>query len=195
MKKRQPRIARAHHDYQQLELRQLMAGNVVVSLQANSLVVSGDGAANQIQLSGTPDGRVRVTGLTGTNINSGTADFVVDVPVRDVTIQMGNGDDSVDIENLVTTGFLNIDLGSGNDSLEVRDINVRVLNVDGRDGDDVMQFHNTFSHGYITMQGGNGDDAIAITAMATNRGFLVTMDDGADLLAIDNLGVRENLNL
>jgi FKBP-type peptidyl-prolyl cis-trans isomerase len=195
MKKRQSRLAKAHHDYQQLELRQLMAGNVVVSLQANSLVVSGDGAANQIQLSGTPDGRVRVTGLTGTNINSGTAAFVVDVPVRDVTVQMGNGDDSVDIENLVTTGFLNVDLGSGIDSLEVRDINVRVLNVDGRAGNDVMQFHNTFSHGYITMQGGDGNDAIAVTAMATSRGFLVTMENGADLIAIDNLGVRENLNL
>lgn len=190
---RRTRISRAHNDYQQLEQRQLLAGNIAVSFQENSLLITGDTSANQIQVTGTPDGLVQVTGLTGTSINSGSSPFQTGAPVQNVTIQLGTGNDTVNVHGLVATGFLNIDLAAGTDLSRISDSNIRVLNIDGREGDDVMHFHNVFSHGFITLQGQAGSNTMAVTNMATNRGLIVTTEGGSDTFAIDNLGVRDDL--
>jgi FKBP-type peptidyl-prolyl cis-trans isomerase len=193
--RRKRRIKRTNFGYQPLESRQLLAGDVSVSLDVDNLQISGDSAANEIRLSGTPDGRLQVIAVTGTTINGGTTAFDVGVAVRNVTISLGDGNDRLTIENLVSTGILSIDLGAGDDNSQIRDINVRVLNVNGQAGNEVMQFHNTFSLGNITLEGQAGDDTFSITAMATSRGLVLDSGAGADTIGVDDLGVRDNLIL
>jgi FKBP-type peptidyl-prolyl cis-trans isomerase len=193
MMQRRKRTTPSGHDYQQLESRQLLAGNVNVTLQGDILQINGDFADNEIHVTGISNGRAQVFGLGGTTINGGNSGFVSSGPVRNVSMQMGNGDDSVTVENLVLSGFIDVDLGVGNDSLTLRHMNVRSLNVNGRAGDDVIQIHSVYSRDYIIIQTHEGDDTISITSMATNRGVLIDTGDGADTIAIGHFGARANV--
>jgi FKBP-type peptidyl-prolyl cis-trans isomerase FkpA len=192
MTNRRKKTIQTSLDYQRLEQRQMLAGNVAVSLQGDILTITGDGSSNEIRVTGTSTGRARVVPVTGTTVNGSSAVFEMGTTVRNVAIQMAGGNDSVTVENLPTPGYLDLDLGIGNDSANIRDINVRTLNVNGRAGNDVVQFGNTFSPGYITIQTHEGDDTLSITSMASNRGVFLDTGEGSDLIAIDNLGMREN---
>jgi FKBP-type peptidyl-prolyl cis-trans isomerase FkpA len=193
MIQRRKRTAPSGFDYQRLESRQLLAGNVTVSLQGDVLQINGDAASNEIRVTGIANGRAQVIAGAGTTINGGTAIFVSSAQVRNVAMQMGAGNDSVTVENLPINGYVDLDLGVGGDTANLRNLNVRALNVNGRAGNDVIQFHHVFSRDYIMIQTHEGDDTLSITSMATNRGVLIDTGEGADLIAISHLGARANL--
>lgn len=192
MMKRPTRTTPSALDYQRLENRELLAGNVTVSLQGDLLQITGDGGSNEIQVFGIANGRAQVFGLAGTAIN-GQGSFVANAPVRNVSLQMGGGDDSVLVENLVMTGYIDADLGAGNDSLNLRHNNVRAVAVNGRAGDDLVQIHSVYSKDYVLLQTHEGDDTISMTSMATRRGVLIETGEGSDTLAIDHLGAGANV--
>jgi FKBP-type peptidyl-prolyl cis-trans isomerase FkpA len=193
MIKRRKRTTPFSSEYQQLESRQLLAGNVSVSLQGDVLQILGDGGDNEIQVFGIANSRAQVFGLGGTTINGGNSGFVSSGPVRNVSMQMGNGDDSVLVENLVLTGFIDVDLGLGNDSLNLRHNNVRALAVNGRAGDDIIQIHSVYSRDYVLLNTHEGDDIISITSLGTRRGVVIDTGEGADTLAIGHLGAGANV--
>lgn len=181
--------------YQILEPRKLLAGDVTVSVDGSALRVFGDGDANQIQIIGSPDGSAIVSGLDGTTINGGTAEFSADAGLRTTQIQMGDGNDEVEIRGLVLQSALTVRTGSGDDSTDIQHINVRGIEVSGNDGNDVMQFDNVFSRRSIVIRGNDGDDTVAIGAMAANRDGVIDTGNGNDSLAVDNLGIKENMSL
>ena len=79
-------------EFQKLEDRNLLAGDVTVFIDSSSLFVTGDAQANQIQIVGTLNGSARVIGLDGTTINGGTAAFEGNFPgLRSATVNLGGG--------------------------------------------------------------------------------------------------------
>lgn len=181
--------------YQVLESRKLLAGDVTVSVNGSALEVLGDGDANQIQIVGSPDGSAVVIGLNDTTINGGSADFVTGADLRTAQIQLGDGNDEVDIRGLVLDNALTVRTGDGDDRAEIQHINARGIEVSGNDGSDVLQLDNVFSRRSIVILGGDGDDTVAIGAMAAERNGVIDTGSGDDILAADNLGIRENMTL
>ncbi len=181
--------------YQILEPRKLLAGDVTVTVDGSALRVVGDADANQIQIIGRADGSAVVTGLDGTTINGGSAEFSADADLRTAQIELGDGNDEVEIRGLVLRNALTVRTGGGSDSTDIQHINVRGIEVSAEDGNDVLQFDNVFSRSSIVILGGDGDDTVAIGAMAANGDGVINTGNGNDSLAVDNLGIKENMNL
>ncbi len=98
---------------ERLEPRTCMAGNVTASLAGGILTLTGDSLANEIQAYQTAPGSYRIVGNPGTTVN-GAAFVNVSGVTGDVNINLGNGDDFVQLM-LVAPKNLNIDMGTGND--------------------------------------------------------------------------------
>lgn len=88
-----------------LENRQLLAGDVMVEVSRGNLMVVGDEADNHIHISsGHNSGEYVIVGLpspdgSGTTINGQTEPLVVNDAVRNVRVATGEGRDIVDISN------------------------------------------------------------------------------------------------
>lgn len=106
-----------------LEDRKLMAVNVVVS--GGDLIINGDGASDQVQLSKLTNGAVRVQGLNGTAINGFS--YVDRFFNDDLTVNLGNGNNVLKIldgNGGVSADFVDIKTGSGADTLTIQRLNV-----------------------------------------------------------------------
>jgi hypothetical protein len=159
-----------------LESRQLLAGNVFVTVDGGDLIVTGDARANEIQIlqalqNGEPiPGQYVITGLNNTTINNQPADRFTDV-TDDFIIKLNGGNDILAMGNGTTADFvipddLEIDTAEGNDVLRLDRIDV---------GDDA------------TINTGNGADSLS---MALRVGFL-PRDNGDNSLFI-NTGARSD---
>ena len=124
----------AEFQVESLEDRQMLAGDVDVFVRGNNLVISGDGADNNIEVISS-EGLVQVVGNGETTVNGGDTALNVD-DVRNLTIRMNGGDDNV-IVSIRPNGNLNFRGGAGNDHIDV--------NGAGNN---------------LTMRGGTGDDAL-----------------------------------
>lgn len=181
--------------YQRLEARQLLAGDVSVSLESGVLNVSGDSLANEVQIVGTATGGATVVATAGTTINNNVAPIVVASGIQHVNVRLNGGNDAVDISGLLLADGLTVDGQDGNDRINIHDLNIRFLDANGGSGNDVLEFHNTYSRRDINIRGQNGDDTVSITAMAADRHFHLDTGNGSDTIAIDNLGVRRSIYL
>ena len=115
-----------------LENRELMAGNVSVSVQNGNLYITGDAARNHVEVRQSSPGVFRVNGVTiggaATKINNATNGVFTTSAVRgNVVISLGGGDDQLNFgtgDNRVINvpNNLSIDMGSGSDFLSIRDV-------------------------------------------------------------------------
>jgi hypothetical protein len=55
--------------FERLELRELMAGNVTAAATSGNLFVTGDNAANLLQMTEVSGNRWKITGLAGTKVS------------------------------------------------------------------------------------------------------------------------------
>jgi hypothetical protein len=117
--------------FEALEERAVMSGNVQVQVIAGDLVVTGDNAANEIEIvsTGVIDG-FKVVGV-GTTINGRSGPFIFDNFdfSDDIQIDMKGGRDIVrmygadaDIGDLDAWNDLTINMGEGNDCLFLKNI-------------------------------------------------------------------------
>jgi hypothetical protein len=115
-----------------LEQRNLLAGDVMVSVSSSGdLLVTGDAEANSVLIA-TGDEGVAIFGLDETDIvwNGESAPFQnVVLPetiaeIRDFRIDMQNGDDTVHVEDVEINRSLKVLLRQGNDSVTMENISV-----------------------------------------------------------------------
>ena len=127
---------------EKLETRQLLTGNVSVSIQNDNLVIDGDADSNEFELTFF-DGDVAVRPLGDTTINGSSDNFVAfpdtNVIPRNVQIRLAGGDDSVVVSrDLIVTKQIRVQGGSGNDTFGVLGAtingNLRVILGSGTDG-------------------------------------------------------------
>jgi len=162
---RQSRSAR----FESLEQRTMMAGDVSVSLTNGSLLISGDVAANGLEIAGLAAGEIRVTGLdaggTATTIN-GVATQTFTGVTGSVVINLGDGNDLVNVHTLFLAGHLVVNAGAGNDTvaLAINAGNVvstaRELVINGDAGNDVIKLHDVYIGTSAIITGGDGADQV-----------------------------------
>lgn len=183
------------HHYQALEARQLLAGDVAVSLSGDTLEIIGDNAANEVRIVGRADGSAQVIAATGTTINGSTSPFSAAAGLKNVNVNLNGGDDVFSVHGLVINSNLNISGGSGADRISISDSNLRDLNFSTNDGNDVASLHNVYARKNIRIETGDNNDTLSITAMAAGGDVMLDTGAGNDTLAIDNLGTKNEIRI
>src|SRR5262245_54209288 len=101
--------------FESLETRQLMAGNVVATFTDQNLVIKEDpaqiGLDNAIKFSNLPGAITRVEGLPtadGTKTLINGEPFMDFQWVRDLTVKLGSGNDRVEVDPLHTPSYAKV---------------------------------------------------------------------------------------
>jgi large repetitive protein len=221
---------------EQLENRQLMAGDVLAQVTGQMLVLWGDAADNGVMLtydsatqkyrvSGQDAGGSPTTingldtslpenvvefsgvrsvyvGLNGGNDNLAVgSDAAVDTVIeRWLTIDMGDGDDTVTLgtsgnpaggaapiaHSLDIGTSLNVNLGAGNDHLSLANTEVGLsLSVLAGDGDDQVDFDTEFT----------GPGGAELFPVHVERNATISLGGGADELTLKNATIRGTLTV
>lgn len=106
--------------FESLEMRSMLAGNVTVQVTDGDLIITGDRSGNEILIEGTGvSGQYLITPSGDTRINGTPAPFVATGVTDDVTIDLAQGADVLQINNASFPDALSIQLGFGRDRLEM----------------------------------------------------------------------------
>ncbi len=168
-----------------LEKRVLMDGDVTATFSTGSdLSVSGDSGDNQVVISRTAAGMIRVAGLDQTKVNGGEfAEFAGDLGDLKVNMRQG-GVDSVAVQGAVQiAGNINARIGDGEFALEGSRGAVDVAgNVNFRGGDegDVNFRNEVVIHGDVLVKTGGAVNAAAELGFAPNLAS-ATFSDPLDI--------------
>jgi large repetitive protein len=144
-------------------------GNVAVRIEDGDLLVRGDGGSNRISVApGSTVGRepadlLFVVGADGTTVN-GEAFVVVQQVDGGFSIEMGGGDDRIDLEDLSgrsAPSFLDVATGAGSDLIGLWDVNVA---------------------GDLVVRTGPGDDAVVGDGITFDRHLRIDLGAGNDRL-------------
>lgn len=172
-----------------LERRLFLSGNVTTTIDEGNLVIRGDVAANAIVVdqAGLAAGQLRITGAGGTTINGKGKPTVVSGITGGVSVAMGDGADSVMLQDMNVTGGIWIDGGAGiniiaTDTMRVGD-SLRVWN-DAPKGD--ITIANTTIASGLQITTGSGGQNIALKAVEVQGETDIGSGDGADVLKIDD---------
>lgn len=148
-----------------LEHRDNPAGTVTSTLVNGVLTITGDDAANQIEIVFPPvssGGGVSISALDGETLNGEGFSGVI----KSIIIDMGGGNDrittSFNSDVNIGTGLIKIDMGDGDNVFDwsnMSSINCGALTYIGGDGDDTVNFGprgNSTISGPITVNGSTG---------------------------------------
>lgn len=168
---------------EKLEERSLMAGNVTANVQSGVLVITGDTADNAITVNWVQannsfqvlsaqanNANTTVNGVDSTAVNPQTFTAVT----KGIRIVMNAGNDTVtfgaaDATAFSVAGFLQIDMGLGNDAVNLGR-NETVAN-------NVTTPENEVSIGtHATIQMGGGNDTVNITNTTVTRDLVIHAD-------------------
>lgn len=154
------------HPIESLEPRRLLAGNIVVSVDANLVAhISGDNKNNEVEITSRPGEGYVVTGLRGTKINGSPAVLIRTTPALKFDILLGNGNDKVSFKGAFGTQDLNILTGNGKD---------------------IVSLSGGTHFGDITIDTGNADDHIILNGIHGTKNLTIRTDNGKDTLAVQS---------
>lgn len=183
--------------FESLEAKQMLAGDVTVAVVGGSLNIVGDELGNQVALtSGETPGSYVIRGLDGTRVTLAGAEappaaegdppatLVVEGVHRNVRIAMGDGDDTVVIDDAAFRGSMRVALGEGADRLAIG------VSPDRPDGPPVeppitdeappAEPPSVVIRGGLTVAAGAGDDTVVANDASIGRHLAIASGDGAD---------------
>jgi hypothetical protein len=183
-----------------LENRNLLAGNVLVSVTAGDLLITGDASSNGVEILPTANaGEYTIKGLflnSATKINGGTAAVTVSGVTDDVNITMKGGHDKLKIGSFARTCLFPDDVtirsDVGNDSVTMQQVTADVLalyqgvDTDPLNNNDSLVM-NTVNLRWADLKLGAGDDYTKIVASKVRQSLLVNAGPGADTMESTNL--------
>jgi protein-disulfide isomerase len=179
------------YNYNQLEPRKMLAGDVQVIVSDAILLVVGDDAANEVQVTQS-GGNYTVTGVD-TTINGGSTPAVVS-GINFVTISMAGGNDIATITDLNVARNLSFYGGDGNDEFVAVNSVARHLHSEGNAGDDVFQLDlTTRKSAYIYL--GTGNDVVSSQSLFAGRNLKVFADDGNDTISAEQVSAGRRLEV
>jgi hypothetical protein len=162
-----------------LEQKQMLAGDVVVSMVHGALQIQGDATANHVAISSGAEGSLVIQGLDGTTVHmaGSTAPapdtgLVVQNVKGDVRVSLGDGDDVVDLHDAMLRHDLTINTGAGADA-----VNVGVASGAAATAEDDAA--NVNVRGSVLIRTGSENDTVNL-ASANIRGVLGIATDGGD---------------
>ena len=188
------RRPRRNLSYGKFEPRTMLAGDVFVAVQDSILLIVGDGQANQVEVSTNSDGSVNVEGVN-TTINGSNGSVSIPADFMHLTVSLGGGNDSFDINGVLVPHHFSIYGGAGNDQLMIESVDSQLMHLEGGAGDDVFGIANSSSlqSSYVYLDA--GDDTLAVDSMESRRNFRVFGHDGNDLITTNALSVSRKLDV
>jgi hypothetical protein len=167
--------------FEQLEPRQLLAGDVAVSVVGSELLIQGDALDNKIMVTaGAEVGSFVVTGVDGTTVHlegQSPAGQVSVTGVRSARIRLGEGSDLVAVVGADFRGSLGIEGGVGDDRVRIGTgdtevnsilpanlaVTVRgLLRVSTGAGEDQVSIDNAMLQGWTSIETGADNDAVSL---------------------------------
>jgi hypothetical protein len=185
---RPARLTRHKLGFDLLEQRELLAGDVTVAVSgAGDLQVTGDAAGNGIAIyRGQQAGQFVVARTDGsTLINGSTAPFVATGVTHDFNIDLGDGNNLLNMFNDVVPNDLIIGsvINTGNNIDNLSNVRVGgVLTVSGGDGNDQLNMFGVTVAGAVAVNQGNGNDAFRSSISNLQSTLTVTMGNGHDVV-------------
>ena len=174
---RKSSFAKKANDYQSLEPRRLLAGNVTV-VENVHLFIRGDGADNQFELA-VNDDELQIVGLNGTTINR-----------QDSYVVEGA---TVTASGVTFEGGLRAHLGPGHDELSLRDVQFESLSlIYGGTGDDTIDVVDSAFIEDVLVQTYDGDDSIAAYGSTFGDTFRAITLDGEDSVTLIDSAIEGN---
>lgn len=179
--------------FERLESRALLAGNVTAQLLGQTAFVNGDSADNSVEIV-VDGGNVVVRGLDDTTINGGTADFVLAAGTaipRDFYSFLGAGNDSLSVDGVTIGRHANIQAGAGNDSVAIMGSSVIGwnLNINGSGGNDTISVQDSNVTGTAKLTGGSGADLMITSGSNVSNHLRVNGGAGDDDVVVDDTQV------
>jgi hypothetical protein len=194
--------------FESLEGRQLMA--VLVNVTGGDLVVTGNGQADQVEITQLAPNLYSVEGQNGTLVNGQASGqfFATD----DIRVNLGGNNDRLTVGDGVNGGFtvlndLVIDMGAGADVVNVNGVTVRDdVSIRTGDGNDNVTFRGTvgsqpnvdFGQNDLFIDTGLRSDTVSVQNTFVRRNIVVntgtdTFGDVVDIL-FANVGNNTNVS-
>ena len=196
--RRRPAARATKINTESLEVRSLLAGNVLASIQAGGLTLQGDNLDNDVRIDFDAT-TFSISGLNGTTIN-GDASFSRPISeisgVNRIGISLGNGNDSLGVfGTLPERGFVGtttVDSGAGNDVLFMDgDINLGGdLNIRTQAGDDVVVLRGS-TVADANIHTGAGNDRVGLLDVTVVDDLFIDASAGADIVGVAGLAVGD----
>jgi protein-disulfide isomerase len=157
------------------------------------MVVIGDRADNQIEISQDSARNFVVTGLD-TTVNGATDPVVVRRGFTHLTVVLHDGNDEVFVSDISLPSNFSFHGGNGNDRLQTSGLTAYHLHAEGQAGDDVFELDmNIDQSSYLYL--GTGDDVVALSAVTSGRNLKIFGHGGDDTIATDGLQVGRKLEV
>lgn len=184
---------------ERLEQRVVMAGNVDVTFFFPELFILGDANDSAIELEEIAPNTIKITGLAGTTINSGSTPVVIAAALIDsVFAKMNDGDDRMVVRNMTLTdnanGVLSVTGGAGDDNFLIDNVQTTdsVL-VDMGEGDDVVRSRYTKVRNHVIATG-NGSDSTVFEYFSAGTLQLTSLE-GEDKVVAKAGGVADSMSI
>jgi hypothetical protein len=183
--------------FENLESRQLLAGDVLVNVVRGDLVIQGDAADNDIAITaGTERGTFVVTGLNGTTVHQEGQSPANEVTVsgmrRDVRINLGDGNDAVSLADANVRGNVTIRGGAGDDEIAIDETSIDGrLAIDAGTDDDTVNLGSAPDAG-TTLSDGNGS---LEGPLQVRNGIHVELGSGNDMVSLDRATTRAGIGV
>ncbi|QDU88519.1 hypothetical protein Pla175_18970 [Pirellulimonas nuda] len=188
---------------QSLEAKAMMAGDVGVNLSGGVLELSGDNASNHVNIQQLDADSYRVEGL-GTSLNGQSTPLTLH-GVKTISADMNGGDDRLSIFGQTKSiqqldGDLKIEMGTGNDSVNVDGLWItgdasivtdESLKSGRPQGADAVRVDDFNAWGTLNISTGGGSDDVSITAdgwTVAYEGFGI--DTGQGTKEADNVNLK-----
>ena len=206
------RMLRRSLSFESLESKQLLAGDVVVSLVGGNLFIKGDDAANLIAISanGTEANSFVIRGLEGTTVHiegsttpAPDTGLVVNGVRGGINVTMEGGDDEVQVSQVDIKRGLSIRTGAGNDVVTIHDARVRgVISVATGADDDAVEIgpadqlpdspavdspNASVRAALIDVLLGEGGDTARVNSVLAQGAIVVGGGGGDDQLSLNNV--------
>lgn len=210
------------YEFESLEPRRLLAGNVKAAVRADGLLtITGDNSSNAVQVKQLSGDTWRVEGLA-TKINGKTSSFTAKY-VDAIFVDARGGHDFVKVHSGKVPYVLNILTGKGNDVVQLMNVSAYGIGVVTESGADSVLASNVKAYdvlrglyietgsssdavsldrvtaGSVGIDTGSGNDAVAASRVNVNSSdpdfsaFAVGAGSGTDSVTLSDINSREHI--
>lgn len=172
----------------------MLSGNVAVDFNGAALRLTGDADSNDVKVEVDRfSGYVNVIGNNGTTFYGQSMLQFAAPGIKRIVANMGGGDDVLEIDCAdqpdMPLGPLvdaSIDMGSGDDTFDIRDLEFTSwVTLSGGDGDDMFAVTNIETGHNLRVRGQSGDDTIKTSDNTVNRNMILSGGKDVDYVSVD----------
>lgn len=180
-------------NFERLEHRRVLAGNVQALVTDGVLVVIGDQLDNQIEISQDAGGNFTVAG-NDTTVNGTNQQAIFPRNFRHVSVIMHGGNDEVSVRSTRIPSNFTFLGGEGSDRLTTHGLRAYHFHAEGQAGDDVFDLTQAIDQSsYLYL--GLGNDVVFAKDVASGRNFKVFAHGGDDTFVASNLNIGRKFEL